>query len=95
MRNYIVKAAEFGLCLICILVCLGSGSIVRGQTTGTAENFKLPQGFKAELMHRVPQDQGSWVAITNDPQGRLITSDQYGKLYRLTPRETGPADAIH
>lgn len=28
-------------------------------------------------------DQGSWVAMTFDPKGRLITSDQYGALYRL------------
>jgi len=33
----------------------------------------------------VPSSQGSWVSLTVDPKGRLITSDQYGKLYRITP----------
>ena len=52
---------------------------------GAADKFKLPAGFSAELLYSVPKEQGSWVSITTDPQGRLITSDQYGKLYRVTP----------
>ena len=35
-------------------------------------------------MYSVPTEQGSWVSLTTDPKGRLITSDQYGKLYRIT-----------
>ncbi|MCM8542011.1 MAG: c-type cytochrome [Lentisphaeraceae bacterium] len=47
--------------------------------------FKVKDGFKVELLYTVPRDQqGSWVAMTTDPQGRLIVSDQYGALYRLT-----------
>ena len=47
--------------------------------------FKVKEGFKVELLYTVPgEKQGSWVAMTNDPQGRLIVSDQYGALYRLT-----------
>jgi putative heme-binding domain-containing protein len=43
-------------------------------------------GFKVELLYSVPKEQqGSWVSMTPDPQGRLITSDQYGGLYRVTP----------
>ena len=50
-----------------------------------AEKIKLPEGFVAERLYSVPsQTQGSWVAMTADPQGRLITSDQSGSLYRLT-----------
>src|SRR4030095_2228591 len=29
-------------------------------------------------------EQGSWVALTVDPQGRLLTSDQSGGIYRIT-----------
>ncbi|MCH2180971.1 MAG: c-type cytochrome [Mariniblastus sp.] len=50
--------------------------------------LRLPKGFVAERLYTVPQEQGSWVAITTDPQGRLITSDQYGKLYRVTVGES-------
>lgn len=50
-------------------------------------------GFKAELLYSVPNDeQGSWVAMCVDPRGRLITSDQYGSLYRVTPPAVGSKD---
>jgi putative heme-binding domain-containing protein len=42
-------------------------------------------GFKAERIHSVPKDkEGSWVALTEDPKGRLLAGDQYGGLYRIT-----------
>lgn len=49
------------------------------------KDIKLKEGFKAELLYSVPlKTQGSWVANTFDDKGRLIVSDQYGKLYRVT-----------
>ncbi len=50
-----------------------------------ASQIKIAKDFKVELLYSVPDDQGSWVSLTTDPKGRLITSDQYGKLYRITP----------
>ena len=47
-------------------------------------NLTLPEGFVGEAIYDVPAAQGSWVSLTHDPQGRLIASDQYGKLYRVT-----------
>ena len=50
-----------------------------------AARIKAPKGFQVELLYSVPQEtQGSWVNMTVDPKGRLIVSDQYGKLYRVT-----------
>lgn len=50
-----------------------------------ASALNVAPGFKVELLYTVPQDdQGSWVALTPDSKGRLIASDQYGGLYRLT-----------
>ena len=48
------------------------------------DKLKLQSGFRAEHLYS-PSDsnRGSWVAMTFDDQGRLITSDQYGALYRL------------
>ena len=40
-------------------------------------------GFKVERIYTVPKEQGSWVAMTLDDKGRLLTSDQYGGLYRM------------
>jgi len=54
-----------------------------------ADKLRLPEGFKAELLYTVPTAQGSWVSMTNDPQGRLIASDQYGDLYRINPTGNG------
>jgi putative heme-binding domain-containing protein len=56
-----------------------------GATPSSA--ISLPAGFEAELLYEVPAaDQGSWVCLCVDLQGRLITSDQYGKLYRVDVR---------
>jgi putative heme-binding domain-containing protein len=55
-----------------------------------AGRIKAPKGFEVELIYTVPQEtQGSWVNMTPDPKGRLIVSDQYGKLYRVTPPPLG------
>lgn len=56
------------------------------QLTGNPkiDKLKLPDGFEAELIYSPGEnDQGSWVAMTFDDKGRMITSDQYGFLYRL------------
>jgi len=59
-----------------------------GGRPGTAtdpENITTLPGFKVERLYSVPKpEQGSWVSMTNDPQGRLICSDQGGSLYRVT-----------
>jgi putative heme-binding domain-containing protein len=53
-----------------------------------AERLAVAEGFRAELLYSVPRAlQGSWVALTFDERGRILTSDQYGPLYRVTLRE--------
>ncbi len=52
--------------------------------------IKAMKDFKVELLYSVPpKAQGSWVSMCADPKGRLIVSDQYGKLYRVTPPALG------
>lgn len=59
-------------------------SIAQAQTP-VAGAFRAPPGFEVDLVYQVPfEDQGSWVCLCVDPKGRLIASDQYGKLYRVT-----------
>ena len=61
-----------------------------GELATPAASLTLPPGFRAELIYSVPTDQqGSWVAMTVDPQGRILVSDQYGALYRVTPAPVG------
>ncbi|WP_397381668.1 c-type cytochrome [Prosthecobacter sp.] len=60
-----------------------------GRNSGPAESIAaseitVPKGFKVEKLYNVPKDQeGSWVALTVDPTGRLIACDQYGSIYRM------------
>ena len=55
-----------------------------------AEKIKVVKDFKVERLYSVPKSQqGSWVSMCVDPKGRLIVSDQYGGLYRITPPPTG------
>src|SRR5690349_16978076 len=55
-----------------------------------AEALTVMKNFKAELLYSVPKDKrGSWVNMCVDPKGRLIVSDQYGPLYRITPSPIG------
>lgn len=49
------------------------------------DKLKLLPGFKADHLYSPSENgQGSWVSMTFDDKGRMITSDQYGFLYRLT-----------
>lgn len=60
-----------------------------------AESLKVAEGFQVELLYSVPKDQlGSWVSVCTDPKGRLIVSDQYGGLFRVTPPAAGSDEEI-
>ena len=81
------------LCLIAIgLFALGSLSTVT--SAQQANDIKVLEVFQIEQVYSVPSDQGSWVCLTTDPQGRLIASDQYGKLYRITPSGNGKTTKV-
>jgi len=73
--------------LICFSIVLVAWSQVSADDFGgVPKKLEMPEGFAAKVIYKVPRDeQGSWVSITTDPQGRLITSSQYGGLYRITP----------
>jgi putative heme-binding domain-containing protein len=57
------------------------------QATAAAD-ISVADGFQIDLIYSVPQSsQGSWVVLTSDPRGRLVTCDQNGDLYRVTVAE--------
>src|SRR5690625_1504134 len=57
--------------------------------------LQVKEGFRAEHLYS-PGDstEGSWVAMAFDDQGRLITSDQYGSLFRTEIPPIGSPDSI-
>jgi len=73
---------------ILLVCCFFSGVLAWADKPAAtpAKRISIEEGFKVELLYSVPrEEQGSWVNLTSDPQGRLIVSDQFGSLYRVTP----------
>ena len=58
------------------------------------KGLRIASDFELTELYRVPAAQGSWVSLTCDPDGRLIASDQYGKLYRVTIDGNGKASLV-
>lgn len=81
-----------------LVIALLSSSVALAQdaapTRVDAPTIKTAPAFNVELIYEVPKgDQGSWVALAHDPKGRIIASDQYGSLYRVTPPDIGSSSA--
>ncbi|OWW23605.1 heme-binding protein [Zobellia sp. OII3] len=86
-----LKTDIFFLFVCCVLLLTFScssdakkTSVALGAEHPKIAKLKLQPGFAAEHLYS-PGDNGmgSWVAMTFDNKGRLITSDQYGALYRM------------
>ena len=84
-----IKRFAFHFCIFSLTLLPASAQIaasdqarlVLDEDTG----ISLREGFDAELLYEVPKTQGSWVAMTFDPKGRLIVSDQDDKgVFRVT-----------
>jgi putative heme-binding domain-containing protein len=89
-RNSSPKALSFAGYLL-FLFALGCNQAKNNETTSPVSSdpkiasLKLPAGFHADHLYSPGiNNQGSWVAMTFDDKGRMITSDQYGNIYRLT-----------
>ncbi len=60
---------------------------VKSTTTGDPkiDKLRMPEGFKADRLFGPSENgEGSWVSMAFDDKGRLLASDQYGYIYRLT-----------
>lgn len=83
--NYSVKALFF-----LVFIAFGTTSC-DNDTTGEKisgnpkiSKLNLPDEFQVDHLYSPSEnDRGSWVAMAFDDKGRLITSDQYGALYRM------------
>jgi putative heme-binding domain-containing protein len=71
--------------LLFILSCRDNKSVVETYSNPKLAALQLPEGFRADHLFGPSENgEGSWVAMTFDNKGRLIASDQYGALYRMT-----------
>jgi len=81
--------------LLSVCTALLTVALSAGDAT-PIERMNIPKDFKVELLHSVPNaTQGSWVALTVDPKGRLIAGDQYGGLYRITVPPLGTTQGLN
>ena len=68
-----------------------AGSTAIAQTATPVDAIQSLPGFQVERLYSVPaEQQGSWVALTVDDKGRLITSDQYGASTGSRRRRSAP-----
>jgi putative heme-binding domain-containing protein len=66
------------------------GPSIGGNKATPINRITVAKGFRVELLYSVPgKDQGSWVNLCTDNKGRLLVSDQFGGLYRITPPPVG------
>ncbi len=66
------------------------GPAIGGNKATPIDRIKVAKGFQVELLYSVPgQEQGSWVNLCTDDKGRILVSDQFGGLYRMTPPPPG------
>ena len=68
------------------------GPAIGGNKATPIDRITAAKGFQVELLYSVPgQDQGSWVNLCTDDKGRILVSNQFGNLYRITPPAAGMA----
>ncbi|MCA9145364.1 MAG: c-type cytochrome [Planctomycetales bacterium] len=74
---------------------LAAAAPLKEPTATPITDMKIAKDFEVELLYSVPKDvEGSWVNLCSDPKGRLIVSDQYGGLFRVTPPPVGTAGEV-
>lgn len=86
----VLRAAIIFTCVLALAACAAERP-----TATPADRIRTLKDFKVELLYNVPRStepkskEGSWVCMCLDPKGRLIVSDQYGPLSRVTPPPLG------
>lgn len=92
-KQTLMRRSFFALLLFPLLASITLAAETKSGNTATPiDRITALPGFKVELLYSVPADiQGSWVNLCTDDQGRLLVSDQFGGLYRITPPPVGKA----
>lgn len=72
------------------------GNVLAKASATPASSLRLLPGFEAELLRSAQPDEGSWVCLTFDPQGRLYLSPEGDAqpLLRITFNDAGAVDRI-
>jgi putative heme-binding domain-containing protein len=93
-----IFGAGISLSIVLFANCLAQ--VPRAATP--ADQIKVPEGFKVQLLHSASEKEGSWVCMTVDAKGRLYVSPQndgppkadVAPLLRVTLKEDGTVEKI-
>lgn len=69
--------------LFCVLSFVACANVLAGQAT-RPDSIQSQPGFHVELLHSATAEQGSWISMTFDDQGRLILGIDKQGLTRIT-----------
>ncbi|GAA5222464.1 c-type cytochrome [Membranihabitans marinus] len=89
----VAQWSMLSLFLAAILLSCEESTVSEAIMDPKIEKLSIPEGFVAEhIFAPIDSVNGSWVSMTFDDKGRLIASDQYGGLFRLTIPAIGSED---
>lgn len=91
MLNIFTVKKNVSIFLISIIICFYSCEPDLEQVSDAkTDDISLADGFLIDhLFSPSDNEYGSWVSMTFDDKGRMIASDQFGSLYRLTLPDIG------
>ena len=92
-KQYIFAVSVLSLLATSFTILHTPRPVVIDNENPKLKKLKLSEGFTAEHLYSPSENkEGSWVSMTFDDKGRMICSDQYGQLYRLTIPAIGAAN---
>ncbi len=91
IRNLLIAAL-----LLTVGALSAAPKVAAKKTSAPAEELTVAPGFRAELLHLAGKDEGSWICMAIDPQGRLIISPQQNErpLLRVTLTPDGQVGKV-
>ncbi|MFB0906693.1 MAG: heme-binding protein, partial [Spirosomataceae bacterium] len=93
MKLNLLKIGGLSVAILCCLAAYKGISYSQSEDNPKIAKLTLQPGFTAEHLYSPSENkQGSWVSMCFDNKGRMIASDQYGGIYRLTIPAIGSSD---
>ena len=95
MQNFLKKSPGLAAALAALLLASACQTDVKEtepakEVKEKVKKINVAPDFVVEHLYSPSENEnGSWVAMTFDDRGRMITSDQYGALYRIQIPEIG------